>query len=209
MPARKRARTTPREPRGEPKDRLIDAALTLAAERGWRGLGMGEIAAEAGVPLKDTYRLARSKTALLAAFRRRIDEAMLEGGVVSGDSTHDRLFDALMRRFEALKPYRPGLRAILRDSIGDPATFCLAPGMLRSMGWTLTAAGLSLPGVRGACARRLVAGLYLSMMPTFFRDEGEDLGTTMAALDRRLRQAESLLGFLAPGNAAGRHKAAA
>jgi hypothetical protein len=36
------------------------------------------------------------------------------------------------------------------------------------------------------------------MLPVFFRDESEDLGTTMAALDRRLRQAESLANALRP-----------
>lgn len=189
MPARKR----PKSPSGDPKQRLIEAALRLAAEEGWRGLGMAEIAAAAGLSLKETYAIARSKAGLLAALRRQIDEAMLAGGVISGDSPRDRLFEALMRRFEALKPYRAGLRAILRESVGNPAVLGLVPGLLRSMGWTLSTAGMPAAGVRGRFARRVAGAVYVSIFPTFFRDEGADLGSTMAALDKRLRQVESVL----------------
>ncbi len=200
MPAKKR----PKRPSGDPKQRLSAAALTLAAAQGWRRTGMAEIASAAGVPLTEAYGLVRSKPGILAALRRQTDEAMLAGGAVSGDSPRDRLFDALMRRCEALQPYRAGLRAVLRDSIGDPAMIGFLPGLLRSMSWTLTVAGLPASGYRGQLARRLVGALYVSLLPTFFRDEGRDLGSTMAALDRRLRQVESLLSALGPVVGAGR-----
>jgi AcrR family transcriptional regulator len=206
MAARKRARA--QAAARDPKDRLIDVALDLAAERGWRNLSMAEIAEAADLSLRETYDLIRSKPGLVAAFRRRIDEAMLEAGPISGDTTRDRLFDGLMRRFEALKPHRPGIRVILRDSVGDPAALCYLPGLMRSMAWTLAAAGLPSSGLRARWAEQVLGGVYLSVMPTFFRDEGADLGTTMAALDRRLRQAESLLGVLAPvGGGRGRRVA--
>jgi hypothetical protein len=44
---------------------------------------------------------------------------VLSGGEPDG-SPHDRLFELLMRRFDALRPYRPALRAIIRDSVGEP-----------------------------------------------------------------------------------------
>jgi AcrR family transcriptional regulator len=194
MPARKR----PKQPSGDSTQRLIEAALRLAAEQGWRGLDMAEIAVAAGLTLEQAYRLARSRPAILAALRRRIDEAMLAGGPTAGDSPRDRLFEALMRRFEALRPYRAGLRAILRDSVGSPTLLGFLPGLLRSMGWTLGTAGLPASGLRGRLARRLVGAVYVSLFPTFFRDEGRDLGTTMAALDKRLRQVESVLATFGP-----------
>lgn len=187
----------PRVSAQDPRQRVIAAALDLAAKEGWRGLGLAEIAAAARVPLAELYRLFRSRTGILVAFRRGIDEAVLgEGPVAAEGSARDRLFEILMCRFERLKPYRPGLRAILRD--GDPTLLCLLPGVLRSMAWMLEAAGIAAGGVRGRLARRLVAAIYLSVLPTFFRDEGRDLGTTMAALDRRLRQAETMVTALAP-----------
>ena len=203
------ARRQPKQPSGSPRERLITAALGLAGEQGWRRLGMAEIAEAAGLSLAETYVIARSKHGILAALRRQIDEEMLAGGVVTGDLPRDRLFDALMRRLEAMRPYRAGLRAVLRDSVGTPALLGLLPGLLRSMGWTLTAAGLPASGCRGRLARRLVAALYVSVLPTFFRDESRDLGTTMAALDKRLRQVETLFSTLRPVASAGRRRASA
>ena len=108
-----------------------------------------------------------------------------------------------MRRFEALRPYRAGLRAILRDSVGNPALLGMLPGLLRSMGWTLTAAGLPASGCRGRIARRVVGAIYVSLLPAFFRDESRDLGTTMATLDKRLRQVEQIFSTLGPVVSAG------
>jgi len=203
------ARKRPRQPSGSPRERLITAALELASERGWRRLGMAEIAAAARLSLEETYAIARSKHAILGALRRQIDEAMLAGGVAGGDVPRDRLFDVLMRRLEALRPYRAGLRTILRESVGSPALLGILPGLLRSMGWTLTAAGLPASGCRGRLARRLLAAIYVSVLPTFFRDESRDLGSTMAVLDKRLRQVEALFSNLRPVVSAGRRRASA
>jgi AcrR family transcriptional regulator len=203
------ARKRPKQPSGSPQERLIAAALGLASEQGWRRLGMAEIAEAAGLSLEETYAIARSKHGILAALRRQVDEAMLAGGVVSGDSPRDRLFDVLMRRFEALRPYRAGLRAVLRDSVGNPALLGMLPGLLRSMGWTLTAAGLPAAGCRGRIARRVVGAIYVSLLPAFFRDESRDLGTTMATLDKRLRQVEQIFSTLGPVVSGGRRRAQA
>ncbi len=195
MPTRRRAPVPPKDPR----QRLIAAALALAAEHGWRRLTMAKISAEAGLPLAEAYRLFRSKSALFAGFRRGIDEAVLGGPAASAnDPLRDRLFDVLMRRFEALKPHRAALKVILRDSLGTPGMIKLGPGLMRSMSWMLAAAGFSVGGCRGRLVTRLVAALYLSVLPAFFQDESGDLGSTMALLDRRLRQGESVVTFLGP-----------
>ncbi len=178
---------------------MIAAALDLAATKGWRRTGLAEIAASAHVPLDQAYRLFRSKLAILSGFRHDIDEAVLaQRAPAAGEPARDRLFDVLMRRFELLKPHRPGIKAILRESLGDPSLARAVPGLLRSMAWMREGAGLSASGCRGRLACRLTAALYVSVFPVFLRDDSADLGITMATLDRRLRQAESLLGALGP-----------
>jgi hypothetical protein len=74
----------------------------------------------------------------------------------------------------------------------------MLPGLLRSMGWTLTAAGLPAAGCRGRIARRVVGAIYVSLLPGFFKDDSRDLGTTMVALDKRLRQVEAVFSSLGP-----------
>lgn len=186
---------------GDARERLIDAALRLAAERGWREVGLVEIAEAAGLGIGEAYALHGSKLGILSAFRRRIDRTVLAGTAVNRDEPwRDRLFDVLMRRFDALQPHRPALKAIMRDSLGDPAMLWGVPGFIHSMAWMLEAAGISAVGLRGRLRTQLLAGLYLSLMRLFLRDDSADLTATMAALDRRLRAAGSFFG----GQSAGR-----
>jgi AcrR family transcriptional regulator len=190
------------------EERMVDAALALAAGRPWREISLAEIAAEAGLPLDQAYAACPSRAAVLRALQRRIDRAALaqEGGG-SDDGQRDRLFDLLMRRFDALHPHQAALRSILRDSRGDPQLLCAAPALLRSMAWMLEAAGVSAFGWRGAFRTRLLAALYLSVFRIFIDDDSTDLAKTMAALDRRLRRGESWLGMAgtAAGAAAANH----
>jgi AcrR family transcriptional regulator len=189
---------------GSAEDRMVDAALALAAGRPWNAISLAEIAAEAGLPLDQAYAACPSRLAILTALQRRIDRAALAEVVSeSEDGQRDRLFDLLMRRFDALRPHRAGLRSILRNSRGDPQLLCGAPGLLRSMAWMLEGVGISAAGWRGRLRAHLLAGLYLSVFRIFLDDDGTDLAKTMAALDRRLRRGGSWLGLVgAPADAA-------
>ena len=192
---------------GDAESRLVDAALRLAAQQGWGATGLAQIAAEAGLPLDQAYAACSSKFAILAAFHRRIDRAALAEPAIDSDASgRDRLFDILMRRFDALAPHRAALRAILRDSIGDPAALLGAPALLRSMAWMLEGAGISTAGWRGSLRIQALTALYLWVLRDFLSDESVDLAKTMAALDRGLRRAQSFLGIA--GTARGSSEAA-
>ncbi len=175
-------------------ERMLDAALALAAERDWRGIGLAEIAQKAGLSLAEGYAAGPSKLHLLAALNRRVDRAALAATPEAEGLSRERLFDLLMRRFDALQPHRPALRSMLRGSLGDPAALLAAPALLRSMAWMLEAAGIGAAGWRGALRVHVLAGVYLSVLRVFLGDESVDLAATMAALDRRLRAVEGVLG---------------
>ena len=67
-----------------------------------------------GVTLADFRDAFPSKGAVLAGFSRRIDRAVLaqDSDELADESPRERLFDMLMRRLEAMAPYREGLREV-------------------------------------------------------------------------------------------------
>jgi len=192
-----------------PRDRILDAALALSERSGWRGASLAAIAGEAGLPLYEVYGEFRSRSAILAGLMARADEQVLaaSGTPDMEETPRDRLFEVLMRRFDALKPHRPAIKAIVRDLVTDPPlALCSAPALMRSMAWMLEAAGLSSVGPRGRFHARALAALYLCVGRVFLEDDTADLSKTMAALDRRLSQAEPWLGLAGFRWGAGRAK---
>ena len=179
------------------RDLVIDAAFARIAQDGWRRLSIAAIAAEAGLPIVRVYRAFSSKPAILRGFFRRIDEAVLAVPVEpeADERPRDRVFDLLMRRFDALGPYKPALEVLGRELPADPcAVLAAGAGLLRSMRWMLEAAGVAADGVGGIIAIKLTAAAYMATFRVWLRDDSPDLAPTMAALDRRLRGIERWFG---------------
>ncbi|HYM30886.1 MAG TPA: helix-turn-helix domain-containing protein [Candidatus Cybelea sp.] len=200
-PARK-AKSKPRRGAAQSKRAKdpIDAALQLAAVQGWRHTSLADIAEASHLTIAELHRRYKSKAEIVAAFMRRIDGQMAKGGAKAsaGESARDRLFETVMRRFDLLQPHRKGVTAIVRDSVYDPvALVCgLGPSARRTLDAILTAAELDAGGLIGA-ARRVGLGLiYADVARVWLTDDATDMSKTMAALDLRLKRAESLLRML-------------
>lgn len=180
----------------DPKPAIIAAALTLAADKSWSEITLPEIAAAAGLSLAQLYRAFPSKPAILIGLSRGADEAALAIAADPEESVRDRLFDLLMRRFEALAPHRPGLRRIGEETRKlRPHALPAALLLPRSMAWMLEAAGVPASGLRGVARAQLLTFAYASSFGTFLEDDSADLARTMAALDRALRRIEPLMGL--------------
>ena len=179
------------------RDRIIDATMESIAFHGWQRLSLHTIATAAGVSMLDLYREFGSKQAILSALLRRTDEAVLATPVdaQSDERPRDRVFDLLMRRFDALTPYRDAFAVLARELPRDPLV-ALGTGarLLHSIAWMLEAGGIAATGVSGIIAVKLTAAAYLATARVWLRDESPDLASTMAILDRRLRGIERWYG---------------
>lgn len=184
---------------GDPAAALRRALLDLVETQGWIDLSFAEIAEHAGVPIAEAHRLYPSKTAVLLALTRSVDERILSG--VAADplegSAKDRLFDLLMRRFDILKAHRGAYRRLMRQLPATPPEFAaLLCQLRRSLALTLETAGISASGLKGALRLKGLLAIYLAGLRAFASDESEDLSKTMAEVDKRLGQAERLSGML-------------
>lgn len=172
----------------------MDAALARAAAGGWRSASFAAVAADADVSLVDAYTAFPTRLDLLAGLLARTDRRVLEGGPADPeDSPRDRLFDIVMRRFDALASVRDGVVAIIQAMPGDPLmAMQLAPSFAASMAWMLEAAGLATTGVAGSLRVKGLAVVYLATLRTWLDDDSIDMAKTMAALDRNLQRADQL-----------------
>lgn len=177
------------------KARIVDAFMALAGERRFSEIDLPDIAERAGVSLGELRAQFDGRLSILSAFSERIDRQVLDAvGPTTEESGRDRLFEVLMRRLDALAPYRAAVELISEAARRDPA---LAAGLhaiaLRSMRWMMVAAGVS-PRRPGRMVR--LEGLtlvWLRTLRTFVDDTDADLGATMAGLDKDLRRGERML----------------
>ena len=183
-----RAMKTAAPPKGDPRARIVDALMELAGERPWEDISIAEIAARAGVSLADFRDAFPSKGAVLAGLSRRIDRIVLDATTddLAGEPARDRLFDVLMRRLDAMAPYKAGLEAVAGWARRDPvAALALNQMAVNSMRFMLEAARIETEGALGLAKTQGLVLVWLRVLDVWFRDDA-DLSRTMAALDREL-----------------------
>jgi AcrR family transcriptional regulator len=194
--ARPKARAKPSP--SDPKAALRESLLRMVAAGGWRDLSYADIAKDAGLSLAAAYEAYPSKAAILSGIGRDIDArlfASLEDDPLDG-SPKDRLFDLLMRRFDALNDHREAYAALAWELPRTPVEAgCLALQLRRSLANMLEAAGLSASGLRGALRIEGLGAIYACALRVWLKDETADLSKTMAELDKRLGQVERWIGM--------------
>ena len=193
-PAKKTQKRKTKDTRSD-RDKLIDAALDLAATKRWRDLSLPEIAEHAGVNIGAAMLTLPSRMYILRALIARIDHQVftsLEVDPLDG-TTKDKLFDLLMRRFDALEGHQSAIASITSDLMRDPLTsLCLGGRFLQSMSLTLQAAGASSDGCMGHIRAKALGLIQLNAARAWLKDESEGLEHTMATLDKGLQKAEKL-----------------
>jgi AcrR family transcriptional regulator len=177
----------------KPQQKIIDALMALASERPWDEVTLEAIAERAGVTLAALRSSYDGRLAVLADFVRSIDESVLAGvdPTLATEGSRERLFDLLFARFEALAPHKQAICNLVKVAQRDPVlAFCLNGITTTSMVWMLSAAGIGAQGGRGVFRAQALALIYARVMRVWLRDTDPGLAPTMAALDKRLREAE-------------------
>ncbi len=171
---------------------VVDAFMALLSEKPFEAITLVEIAERSGLSLGALREAADGKLAILAAFIRRIDRAVLDEAEPAGeDSGRDRLFDILMRRYDRLAPHKAALTHLAAGARRDGAlALALNALALPSARYMLAAAGIDTDGLRGLARIQGLVVLQARVTRVWLEDSDPDQSRTMAALDKALERAE-------------------
>jgi AcrR family transcriptional regulator len=200
--ARPSARASSTEPSATPlgeREKIVAALLKLLAEKAIERINLAEIAKEAGASLAQLRGAFSSPLAILAAYLKDVDRAVLgqDFSDMEEEPARERLFDVLMRRLEILSPHRQAVRSLLRSARRHaPLALALNGLAVRSERWMLAAAGINGSGPRGALRAQGLALLFASVLRIWVGDDDPGLARSMAALDRALARGQRFAGFL-------------
>jgi AcrR family transcriptional regulator len=199
-PKRERKAPAAAPPRGTTdRDKAVDALLALLSEHSFEEIGLAEVAGRAGIKLSQLRAEFGSTLAILGAHIKDIDRVVLAGGDadMADEPARERLFDVLMRRLEALAPYKEATRSLMRSARRNLGLALALNAMaVRSQAWMLEAAGIGAHGPKGALRAQGAALMFARVLTVWFDDDEPGLDRTMAALGRGLASAERWAGFL-------------
>ena len=191
----------PPPPRGtSDRDKAKDALVALLMQHPFEDIGLAEVAGRAGLKLSALRAEFGSTLAIWAAHIKDMDNAVLSADTadMAEEPLRDRLFDVLMRRIEAMTPYREAYRTMMNSARRNPPlALALNAIAVRSQVWMLEAAGISASGARGALRAQGGAVMFARAVKAWLDAEDEDANDkAMAALDKGLASAERWDGFM-------------
>ncbi len=182
----------------DPRRAAVDALMALVAEQGWRSVELPAVAQRAGMSLADLRDLFPSKGAMLAAFGRMLDREVLEGSNpdLIGEPAHERVFDLMMRRIDAMKPYKPALAQIRRAMRADLASAAaLNQAALNSWRYLLASIDIAVEDKLGLLKVQGAVLVFARTFDAWLDDADPSMAKTMAVLDRELKNGGRILGF--------------
>ena len=183
-------------PNAPSRDAVVDALMRLAETRPWSDIELQDVAQEAGISLAELRDMFPSKGAILGGLSRRIDRQVLEGTTddLAGEPARERLFDVMMRRLDALAPYKRALKRISQAMRGDPLSLAAMNQLaLNSQRYMLAAAGIPTEDGLGFLKLQGAVIIHANTLETWFDDDDPALARTMARLDREIRRGERVM----------------
>jgi len=103
----------------------------------------------------------------------------------------------MMRRFDALAPYRDALKRMVPALRRDPLALGALNGLaLNSQRYMLESAGVDTEGPLGSVKLQGAVLVFARVLDTWLDDEDPGFAKTMAALDRELTRGGRILGGL-------------
>lgn len=180
------------------RDRILDAALELAEERGWANVRLYQVAERAGVALAELGAEFRDLDGLANAWFARalakVEDAPSEA--LAGQPAPERLHIVVMRWFDALAPHREVSGEMLRAKRYPshpqhwvPLIFDLS----RLVHWFLDAARIASTGRERQLAEIGLTAIFLGTLRVWLHDDSRGSERSRLYLRRRLAAADRWL----------------
>ena len=184
---------------GRTSERIVDATLELAEERGWGDVRLHQVAERLDLPLGQIGARFRDLDAVANAWFGRARAALLalDPGEIAGRPAPERLEIALMRWLDTLAPHRRLTGEILRGKLQPGHAHHWAPlifDLSRLVHWVLDAARIESTGRRRQLAEIGLTLIVLATLRDWLDDPEPGQARTRSRLARRLAIADRALG---------------
>ena len=185
--------------RTNPDTLLAQATLRLLEKQDWSKITLASVARSIKRPLSDVLCIVPSKSALPGIVLRSLatEAARRQTADAKSVDPRERLFDVTMTWFDVQQPHASGLKKLYRALQYDPPTLLATQNDILQLSGELLALAEADIGLSPRVQAAVFAAILIRAV-SVWRDDDEEMGKTMAQLDRDLRRLERFL-WLKPG----------
>ena len=179
-------------------DRIVDAALSLGAQRTWNAVHLYDIADHMGVGLADIERHFRNKDEIAEAWFRRADNALAACGNTPGwmsMSIRERLSCAIRTWLRALEPHKAITVEMLRYKVQPDHLHLMIQGVIRTSAtvqWMREAARVPSIGLRRELEEPALTAIFLGTLASWLTERTPGTPRTWRWLHLHLTVAEAI-----------------
>jgi hypothetical protein len=167
------------------------AILDVLAREKWSNITLASVARAAKLPLTDVLAIVPSKTSLPGLILKNVARQTMHRhkAAAASENPRERLFDVTMTWFDTQQSHASALKKLYRALQYDPATLLAMRGNIADAAGELLALAEADFGLSARLQAAIFAGV-LVRATSVWRDDDEEMGRTMAQLERDLRRLE-------------------
>ncbi|MDJ0806737.1 MAG: TetR/AcrR family transcriptional regulator [Gammaproteobacteria bacterium] len=181
------------------RERIVDAALSLAETKGWEEVRLHDVADSLSISLEDIRQEFSEKDQLVDAWFDRADSAMLQDAAewkALEPSCRQRMHRVMMTWLSALSGHRRVTRQMILGKLEPGHIHIQIPGLMRisrTVQWMREAAGYDAGFPRRALEETIHTSVYLATFSYWMFDDSLNAERTSRFLQRQLSRAGFLL----------------
>ena len=180
----------------------IKLAFKLIEEKGWNDFSLEKLAKEESIKIEDLNFFFKDETKLIESFSEMIDEQVIKEvdlNEFNQNPVKDNIFELIMIRFEKLSPYKKSLDILLKQLKYEPKTLKkLTKKIFNSLDLFLEISNAKNNYVFDFLKLNIMFIIYGYTFKIWLEDDSEDMGKTMAELDKWLSEAEGYANKISP-----------
>ena len=175
------------------KFKIIEESFFFIEKIGWEEFSMERFAAENKYKTSEIKNLISNKNDLLIEFSKMIDEKVeLNIDIEEFENTDvkDNIFELIMMRFDALTPFKGGLKKIIYEIKSPIILKEISQNILVSMDFYLEFSNAYDHTIFDVIKKKSLFLIYSYCFKAWLNDDSKELSKTMSELDRLLNYAE-------------------
>ena len=175
------------------KFRIIEESFLFIDKVGWEQFSIDKFTKENNYQISDVKNFIANKNDLLVEFSKMIDEKVelnIDIEEFENSNIKDNIFELIMMRFDAMAPFKGGLKKIINEIRNPIILKEISQNILASMDFYLEFSNAYDDTIFDVIKKKSLFLIYSYCFKAWLNDDSKELSKTMSELDRLLNYAE-------------------